>query len=65
MLDQDFIGHEGVRLVNYMSYADPSPIGLDLQLLLELAATKALVIDPADAEHGEEEGYDAAHSAQL
>jgi NADPH2:quinone reductase len=42
----DFIGHEGVRLVNYMSYADPSPIGLDLQLLLELAATKKLVIRP-------------------
>ncbi|WP_134103374.1 hypothetical protein [Kribbella pratensis] len=42
----DFIGLEDGRLVNYVSHADPSPIGLDLQLLVELAATKALVIDP-------------------
>lgn len=38
----DFIGHEGVRLVNYMSYADSSPISADLHLLLELVATKKL-----------------------
>ncbi|MFF0269941.1 zinc-binding dehydrogenase [Kribbella sp. NPDC004536] len=38
----DFIGHEGVRLVNYMSYADPSPISADLLLLLELVATNRL-----------------------
>jgi len=38
----DFIGHEGTHLVNYMSYADPSPISEDLRLLLELVATKKL-----------------------
>jgi NADPH2:quinone reductase len=41
----DFIGHECVRLLNYMSYADPSPIHLDLAVLVELAATKELEIN--------------------
>ena len=38
----DFIGHESARLVNYMSYADTSPISTDLRLLLELVAAKKL-----------------------
>ncbi|WP_112237645.1 zinc-binding dehydrogenase [Kribbella monticola] len=41
----DFIGHEGARLVNYMSYADPSPINRDLQTLAELVAQKKLTTD--------------------
>lgn len=38
----DFIGHEGARLVNYMSYADPSPINRDLRTLSEFVALKKL-----------------------
>jgi len=38
----DFIGHESARLVNYMSYADTSPISTDLHLLLEFVAAKKL-----------------------
>lgn len=38
----DFIGHEGARLVNYMSYADPSRINRDLQTLSEFVAQKKL-----------------------
>jgi hypothetical protein len=34
-------GH-GVRLANYMSYADPSSVSLDLGLLVDLVATKKL-----------------------
>lgn len=41
----DFIGHEGVRLVNYMSYADSSPIDADLGVLVDLLASKRLEIN--------------------
>ncbi|TDU87917.1 NADPH:quinone reductase-like Zn-dependent oxidoreductase [Kribbella voronezhensis] len=41
----DFIGHEGARLVNYMSYADPSPINRDLQTLSKLIAQQKLTTD--------------------
>jgi NADPH:quinone reductase len=34
----DFIGHEGARLVSFMSYASEQPFGPDLQLLVDLAA---------------------------
>jgi NADPH:quinone reductase-like Zn-dependent oxidoreductase len=31
----DFIGHEGARLVSYLSYAHPRPAGPDLQQLVD------------------------------
>lgn len=34
----DFIGHEGARLVSFLSYASEQPFGPDLQLLVDLAA---------------------------
>jgi NADPH:quinone reductase len=34
----DFIGHEGARLVTFMSYASEQPFGPDLRLLVDLAA---------------------------
>jgi NADPH2:quinone reductase len=38
----DFIGHEGARLVSYLSYAHPEPPGRDLWTLLDLVATDRL-----------------------
>jgi NADPH2:quinone reductase len=38
----DFIGHEGARLVSYLSYAHPEPPGPDLRTLLDLVATDRL-----------------------
>lgn len=38
----DFIGHEGARLVSYLSYADPSPVGADLRTLVDLVAAGSL-----------------------
>jgi NADPH2:quinone reductase len=38
----DFIGHEGARLVSYLSYAHPQPPGPDLQVLVDLVATDRL-----------------------
>lgn len=38
----DFIGHEGARLVSYLSYAHPEPTRFDLQLLLDLVAADRL-----------------------
>jgi len=38
----DFIGHEGARLVSYLSYAHPRPPGPDLQVLVDLVATDRL-----------------------
>lgn len=34
----DFIGHESVKLVSYLSYAHPEPPGPDLALLVDLVA---------------------------
>ncbi|MGH9103168.1 MAG: zinc-binding dehydrogenase [Acidimicrobiales bacterium] len=39
---QDFIGHEGGRIVTYMSYAWPEPDGPDLGRLVELLASGRL-----------------------
>jgi NADPH:quinone reductase len=41
----DFFGHEGARLVSYLSYAYPEPPGPDLAILADLVATRRL--DPA------------------
>jgi NADPH:quinone reductase len=41
----DFFGHEGARLVSYLSYAYPEPPGPDLTTLADLVATGRL--DPA------------------
>jgi len=41
----DFFGHEGARLVGYLSYAHPEPPGPDLITLIGLAAAGRL--DPA------------------
>ncbi|TDW69780.1 zinc-binding dehydrogenase [Kribbella pratensis] len=38
----DFIGHEGARLVSYLSYADPSPVNADLRTLADLVAAGSL-----------------------
>jgi NADPH2:quinone reductase len=38
----DFIGHEGARLVSYLSYAHPQPPGPDLQVLVDLVAADRL-----------------------
>ncbi|MFC5007430.1 zinc-binding dehydrogenase [Dactylosporangium cerinum] len=38
----DFIGHEGARLVSYLSYAHPQPPGPDLGILVDLVATDRL-----------------------
>ncbi|GAA1161398.1 zinc-binding dehydrogenase [Kribbella jejuensis] len=38
----DFIGHEGARLVSYLSYADPTPVSADLRTLVDLVATGSL-----------------------
>ncbi|SDN20684.1 zinc-binding dehydrogenase [Actinacidiphila guanduensis] len=38
----DFIGHEGARLVSYLSYAHPGPPAPDLALLVGLVATGRL-----------------------
>jgi NADPH2:quinone reductase len=38
----DFIGHEGARLVSYLSYADPSPVSADLRTLVDLVAAGSL-----------------------
>jgi NADPH:quinone reductase-like Zn-dependent oxidoreductase len=38
----DFIGHEGARLVSYLSYAHPQPSGPDLQVLVDLVAADRL-----------------------
>jgi NADPH:quinone reductase len=38
----DFIGHEGARLVSYLSYAYPEPAGPDLQQLVDLVAANRL-----------------------
>ncbi|MDQ3787744.1 MAG: zinc-binding dehydrogenase, partial [Actinomycetota bacterium] len=38
----DFIGHEGARLVSYLSYAHPEPPGQDLAVLVDLVATDRL-----------------------
>jgi NADPH:quinone reductase-like Zn-dependent oxidoreductase len=38
----DFVGHEGARLVSYLSYAYPEPAGPDLRVLVELVATDRL-----------------------
>jgi NADPH:quinone reductase len=41
----DFFGHEGARLVSYLSYAYPEPPGPDLAILVSLVAAGRL--DPA------------------
>ena len=38
----DFFGHEGARLVGYLSYAYPKPPGPDLAILVGLVATRRL-----------------------
>ena len=38
----DFFGHEGARLVSYLSYAYPEPPGPDLEILVGLVATRRL-----------------------
>jgi NADPH2:quinone reductase len=38
----DFFGHEGARLVSYLSYAHPEPPGPDLTILARLVATGRL-----------------------
>ena len=38
----DFIGHEGARLVSYLSYAAPGPVSTDLQTLVSLTAAAKL-----------------------
>ncbi|MFD0633620.1 zinc-binding dehydrogenase [Catenulispora yoronensis] len=38
----DFIGHEGARLISYLSYAQPDAIGQDLQTLVDLVAAGRL-----------------------
>jgi NADPH:quinone reductase-like Zn-dependent oxidoreductase len=38
----DFIGHEGARLVSYLSYAHPEPPGPDLRTLVDLVAADRL-----------------------
>lgn len=38
----DFIGHEGARIVSYLSYAYPEPPKPDLQLLVDLVASDRL-----------------------
>jgi NADPH2:quinone reductase len=38
----DFFGHEGARLVSYLSYAHPEPPGPDLTILASLIATGRL-----------------------
>ncbi|CAO5183628.1 NADPH:quinone reductase [Frankia sp. AiPs1] len=38
----DFVGHEGARLLSYLSYAHPAPPGPDLRLLVDLVATGRL-----------------------
>jgi NADPH:quinone reductase-like Zn-dependent oxidoreductase len=38
----DFIGHEGARLVSYLSYAHPEPPGEDLAVLVDLVAADRL-----------------------
>ncbi|NUR98555.1 MAG: zinc-binding dehydrogenase [Kribbellaceae bacterium] len=38
----DFIGHEGARLVSYLSYADPSPVDVDLRTLVGFVAAGSL-----------------------
>ncbi|MEJ2858695.1 MULTISPECIES: zinc-binding dehydrogenase [unclassified Saccharothrix] len=42
----DFLGHEGVRLENYMSYAATDPTDADLRVLVDLVAAGKLVADP-------------------
>lgn len=42
----DFLGHEGVRLQNYMSYAATDPTDVDLRILTDLVAAGKLVADP-------------------
>ena len=38
----DFLGHEGARLVSYLSYAHPEPPGPDLTVLVDLVAAGRL-----------------------
>jgi NADPH:quinone reductase len=38
----DFFGHEGARIVSYLSYAHPEPPGPDLGVLARLVATERL-----------------------
>jgi NADPH:quinone reductase-like Zn-dependent oxidoreductase len=38
----DFLGHEGARLVSYLSYAHPEPPGPDLAVLVDLVASGRL-----------------------
>ncbi|MCA2230015.1 zinc-binding dehydrogenase [Nonomuraea aurantiaca] len=38
----DFIGHEGARILPYLSYAHPEPPSVDLQTLVDLVATGRL-----------------------
>ncbi|HWD78415.1 MAG TPA: zinc-binding dehydrogenase [Kribbella sp.] len=54
----DFIGHEGARLVSYLSYADPSPVDADLRTLADLVAAGSL--QPAV---GFQAGWNQVHRA--
>ncbi|WP_211350899.1 zinc-binding dehydrogenase [Saccharothrix variisporea] len=42
----DFFGHEGAKLVNYMSYAATDPTDADLRVLVDLVAAGKLVAEP-------------------
>ncbi|TDO66493.1 NADPH:quinone reductase-like Zn-dependent oxidoreductase [Kribbella sp. VKM Ac-2571] len=54
----DFIGHEGARLVSYLSYADPSSVSADLRTLVDFVAVGSL-----QAPVGFQAGWDQVDSA--
>lgn len=47
----DFIGHEGTRIVSYLSYAHPEPPAKDLQTLVDLVAADRLHPTLGHVEH--------------